>query len=111
MIYSFSVSNSLKSYIFKSCITVISLSFFFSSCKRSTGSEIKTIDNRSPLEEITISQIDTNDYSLFTSIIIDASPAEVWDVMTDFEKMPDWSSTLQKIENWKVEKRLMLSIK
>lgn len=71
------------------------------------GSKIKT-DNTSnsttePIEEVSIRQIDENHYSLYTSITIDATTSEVWEVLTDFENMSIWSSTLQKIDGIKIE--------
>ena len=35
---------------------------------------------------------------VFTSIVIDATPNQVWSVLTDFESYPDWSSTFQGLE-------------
>lgn len=71
------------------------------------GSKIKTDTTSNsrtePIEEVSIRQIDENHYSLFTSITIDATTSEVWEVLTDFENMSIWSSTLQKIDGIKIE--------
>lgn len=40
-------------------------------------------------------QLGDNHYKTYTDIVINASAAQVWEVMSDFEKMPDWSSTFQ----------------
>jgi len=37
-------------------------------------------------------------WSIYTETIIDASKEKVWSVLTDFDQMPNWSKTLQKIE-------------
>jgi len=34
---------------------------------------------------------------VYTDIVIEATPAQVWEVLTDFESMPDWSSSFQGI--------------
>lgn len=36
--------------------------------------------------------------SVYTDIVIEASPEEVWQVLTDFEAMPSWSTTFQGLE-------------
>ncbi|MDO1512253.1 SRPBCC family protein [Maribacter confluentis] len=82
--------------------TVI-LSFIFIGC----GSKVKTESTSNttiePIEEVSIKEIDENHYSLFTSITIDATTSEVWEVLTDFENMSNWSSTLQKIDGITME--------
>ncbi len=34
---------------------------------------------------------------VYSDIVIEATPAQVWEVLTDFDAMPDWSSTLQGV--------------
>ena len=36
-------------------------------------------------------------WSIHTEIIIDAPTSQVWAALTDFDRMPQWSKTLQKI--------------
>ena len=40
-------------------------------------------------------EIGPNQHRTQTEIVIDAPPAEVWAVLTDFENMPKWSSSFQ----------------
>lgn len=37
-------------------------------------------------------------WSIYTEIIINAPQDRVWSVLTDFDQMPDWSKTLQKVD-------------
>ena len=48
-------------------------------------------------ETMEVIEIGPNQHKVYTSIVIDAPPGEVWAVLTDFERMPDWSSTLQGV--------------
>lgn len=41
------------------------------------------------------SMVAENHHRVDSFIVIDASAEEVWDVLTDFETMPDWSSSFQ----------------
>ncbi|WP_419927017.1 SRPBCC family protein [Candidatus Poriferisocius sp.] len=34
---------------------------------------------------------------VYSDIVIEATPEQVWEVLTDFEAMPDWSSSLQGV--------------
>ncbi len=34
---------------------------------------------------------------VYTEVVIEAEPEQVWEVLTDFEAMPEWSSTLQGV--------------
>lgn len=44
-------------------------------------------------------------WCLHTEIVIDAPPADVWEVMTDFTSMPHWASTaLQSIDPFVAER-------
>ena len=46
-------------------------------------------------ETMEVVEIGPNHHKVYTDIVIDAPPDEVWAVLTDFERMPDWSSTFQ----------------
>ena len=46
-------------------------------------------------ETMEVVEIAPNQHKVYTDIVIDAPPDEVWAVLTDFERMPDWSSTFQ----------------
>lgn len=39
-----------------------------------------------------------NDWAVHTEIEIDATPDQVWAVMTDFDALPEWSSGLQSFD-------------
>lgn len=82
--------------------TVI-LSFIFIGCGNKVKTESTSNITIEPIEEVSIKEIDENHYSLFTSITIDATTSEVWEVLTDFENMSNWSSTLQKIDGITIE--------
>ena len=46
-----------------------------------------------------------------TEIIIDVKPERVWDVLTNFEKHPEWNPFIRSIEgNKKVGERLIVTI-
>ena len=38
------------------------------------------------------------DYEIYTDIVINAPAAVVWETLTDFDTMPDWSSSFQGLE-------------
>ncbi len=46
----------------------------------------------------TITKNSSTDYFVHTEIDINAPVETVWDILTDFEKMPEWSSTFQGIQ-------------
>ena len=47
-----------------------------------------------------------------TEILIEAAPEKVWEVLTDFEKHPDWNPFIKSIKGEKsVGKKLKVSIK
>lgn len=45
-----------------------------------------------------IERIDDQHMRVHTEIVIDASPEEVWTVLTDFDSLATWSSTLLNLE-------------
>ena len=47
---------------------------------------------------VTIERLSAGHRTIATSIEIEAPPEAVWAVMTDFEAMPGWSSSLQSVE-------------
>lgn len=42
-----------------------------------------------------VSELGQDHHMVYTEIVIDRSPQEVWETLTDFESMPDWSSSFQ----------------
>jgi hypothetical protein len=102
--------NCEKSYLNIKRITLLQrlsfkviLSFIFIGCGNKVKTESTSNTTIEPIEEVSIKEIDENHYSLFTSITIDATTSEVWEVLTDFENMSNWSSTLQKIDGITME--------
>ncbi len=67
--------------------TIVLLSTFAVAAQESP----KTISS----ETMEVVEIGANQHKVYTDIVIDAPPGEVWAVLTDFERMPDWSSTFQ----------------
>ncbi|WP_196889190.1 SRPBCC family protein [Aureivirga sp. CE67] len=45
-----------------------------------------------------VTQVSEEKSDVYTSIVINATPNQVWEVLTDFEKMPNWSSTFKGLE-------------
>ena len=37
-------------------------------------------------------------WQAYTDIVVEATPEQVWDVLTDFDAMPRWSTSLQRID-------------
>lgn len=66
-----------------------------STASSAMGSQTITSSNDSLVKEV-IQQGDKS-YQVYTEIIIDATPEEVWSVLTDFDQMSSWSSSLQTI--------------
>ena len=50
------------------------------------------------LETGTVTPINDAEAHVYTSIVINATPEQVWEVLTDFTTMPNWSSTFQGLE-------------
>ena len=60
----------------------------------STGGE--ELDPDRETEEVV--ELGDEQWQAYTDIVIEATPEQVWEVLTDFEAMPTWSSSLQGIE-------------
>ncbi len=45
-----------------------------------------------------ITQVSSDESHVYTSIVINATPNQVWSVLTDFDTMPSWSTTFQGLE-------------
>ena len=72
---------------------MLSAIFTFTSCKEDKCE----IDTTLTGETSEVTRIADNHHRGYTDIVIDASPSEVWEVLTDFENMPSWSTSLQDI--------------
>jgi len=46
---------------------------------------------------VVIERVSASHRTITTSIVIDAPREEVWAVLTDFERMPEWSDSLQTV--------------
>jgi len=53
------------------------------------------VPSRAEFESSRIERVAPDHYKVYTSIEIDAPASRVWSVLTDFDRMPEWSSTLQ----------------
>lgn len=47
------------------------------------------------METSKITEISNSQANIYTDIVIDAPANKVWETLTDFSKMPNWSSTLK----------------
>lgn len=81
----------------KLLVALISLNFFVVSCNNDDD-EILFADCTTEAEVGNITAINDEEAHVFTSIVIDATPNQVWSVLTDFESYSDWSSTFQGLE-------------
>ena len=69
--------------------TITAASFapaFAQDCAPATGT---------PLSSYRVDTMAENQHHVHTEILINASAAEVWDVLSDFENIQMWSTTLQ----------------
>lgn len=84
----------------KLSIIPLSLLILVTSCQKEEVEPVVEdpieVCNSAP-QEAYITEITPNNAQAYTNIIIDATPSQVWEVMTDFATMPDWSTTLQGI--------------
>ncbi|MFT4600879.1 MAG: hypothetical protein ACI857_001056 [Arenicella sp.] len=76
-------------------ILIISLGIIGNSCSIS-----KTIESLEPsCKNCKAEKLKANHWKVYTDIDIDAPIEKVWEVLTDFEKMPNWSTSgLQGVE-------------
>jgi hypothetical protein len=65
---------------------------FFTSCKKECA-----IDDTLTQENSSVTILSSDKWEGYTDIVINASTEEVWDVLKDYDNMPNWSSTLQGI--------------
>jgi len=75
---------------------IVTVAIFFTACN---DDDNITCTPDTSLQQTTeeVTQIAANHYKAYTDIIIDASPEKVWDVLTDWDNMPSWSTSLQGI--------------
>ena len=71
--------------------------FVFTSCS-DDDEDLCMIDTSLQTETAYVDDISATHATVYTDIIIDASSIEVWEVLTDFGSMPNWSSTFKGLE-------------
>ena len=92
------MKNTLKFYRL-AMMLVLSASFAFTSCSNDDDSDEPIVRCESPTVEAYVTETSATEATVYTATVIDATPAEVWSVLTDFDNMPNWSSnTLQGID-------------
>lgn len=79
---------------FKTVIILIVNSIVLTACQNDDN-PTQTCTGESMQSYLT--EVNDTTTSVYTDIIINANPSEVWSVLTDFENMPNWSTTLQGI--------------
>lgn len=86
--------------IIKTPIMLIALSFLGTSCEKEEVEPVTEnpveLCNSDP-QQVYLNEITPHNAEVYTDIIIDATPEQVWEVLTDYATMPSWSTTLQGI--------------
>ena len=85
-------SINLKNYF----ALILAIAMLFTTCRDDNTDPCTT---NTSMEKSTgfVTKIKENHFSIYSEIIIDASPEAVWSVLTDWNHMPNWSSSLQGI--------------
>ncbi len=78
-------------------IIIVAFNLLAIACTKGFDKEKVVNKTEKVIENIKILELGTNNHSIYTSIVINAPSNQVWEVMTDFNNMPNWSSTLKKI--------------
>jgi len=81
---------------------LLSITIAFQSCESDDSNETDEIGEESLtgiVQQSTsyIRTIDENHFVFYSDVTVNASAAEVWSIMNDFDNMPSWSSTLQGV--------------
>ena len=79
---------------FKFILLALSFSLFVMSCNDDDDFAACTADTETGI----VTEVSTEEANVSTSIVINATPEQVWDVLTDFTSYPDWSTTFQGLE-------------
>lgn len=88
-------------------VTLFIISFFsyFANAQSAEGNhhniELKTI---SPIEKVGYKKLEGSHWVSYTDIIIDATPEQVWSVLTDEQSYPNWNEIIIKMEGEIVDK-------
>lgn len=78
----------------KLIIGLISIVTLIMACNRKSKQDI---NNKVILENIEVRKLNTNHWQTYTDIVIDAPIEKVWKVLTDWNGISDWSSSLAGI--------------
>ena len=81
------------------------ITFSFTSCDDNEDNNFTNCTSE-PITA-TLTEVAQDHVQVYTSIVIDASPEQVWNVLTDFDNMPNWSSALQSINGELVDGNLV----
>ncbi|WP_179319999.1 SRPBCC family protein [Winogradskyella helgolandensis] len=82
------VTNLIKMQKVTTLIIMVILNL---ACKNTINLEMKTKDM---LEHIEVRELNTNHWLTYTDIVIDAPIEKVWQVLTDWNNISNWSSSL-----------------
>lgn len=74
---------------FDKIVVIGTISMFLLSCS------VCKIDTKLQVETANITEKSSNQAHIYTDIVINAPVSKVWATLRDFNKMPDWSSTLK----------------
>lgn len=80
----------------KILLAIFTLSTIIVSCSDDDDDSFEVCTAESEVGNITI--ISDEEAHIFTSIVIDATPNQVWSVLTDFDAYSQWSSTFRGLE-------------
>lgn len=72
-------------------VVTIGVSIFFISCS------ICKINTKLQVKTSNITEVSATHVKIYTDIVINAPASKVWATLTDFSKMPNWSSTLKSL--------------
>ncbi len=70
----------------------------FVSCSSDDESSTCKPDLSLQTETSNVRSISANHHAVYTDIVINRSSEQIWAVLTDFEKMPNWSSSFQGLK-------------
>ncbi len=70
-------------------------SLFVTSCDNDDDDNVCTPDTSLQVSSSQVTEIDTNHHAVYTDIVINAPVQDVWNVLTDWANMPNWSTSFQ----------------
>lgn len=79
----------------KNKLIIILNTFFICICFLSCS--ICKIDTKLPMDKIKINEISSLKTTIYTEIVINSPAKKVWETLMDFDKMPNWSTTIKGI--------------